>query len=217
MIPQFIKSRKRKANRLDVIPCPKCKLGSAVNQSAAHAKYTSPKFVNQRTATYKPETKAKPTVGKHTHIEIALRSEEFAECIAPPQILPNSVEKILKKLDTFFIGEPIKILIGAIFGLALSAIVYLLYITEFDGIAGWIEAYPKTITIVLTSILIFSLEHFHSKKQTNILKKWAKTWYCLRCKNRFMMDGVKGQSQHSLSSPKQHNSLPQPNRKKISN
>jgi hypothetical protein len=198
MIPQFIKTRKRKTKGLELIPCPKCKLGTAVNQSAAYAKYTSPKFVNLRTATYKLETKAKPTVGKHSHIETALRSEEFGEFIAPPQVLPNLIEKILKKLDTFFIGEPIKFLISVIFGIGLSAIVYLLYITEFDGIAGWIETYPKTITVVLTSALLLGFEHYHTKKGSAVLKKWAATWYCLRCKNHFFIDAKKNHLQSFL-------------------
>jgi hypothetical protein len=149
---------------VSVLPCPECKVGSAVNKSEVFHAFHSKKYFKRRKARKSAAQKKAPQVGKDTNIEYALTDPSFVEQVRPPKLFYGDED------DDFL---PRILIWGA------AIITFPVVIAYSFDISLWKIGF--VIFAILTGLLLIKLENARLRKNLARQRRYELTWLCLTC------------------------------------
>lgn len=179
---------KKSGKTSELIPCPFCRKGKAVNNSKAWAQSQANKYVRQRKDNAKIKTKRLPIVVHNIDLEASLVNPDWLQRIQPP-----SAPKPRTSFDNFLDSRFATIIMYAVGIVLVFLMVSWLEELGFDSD----EAIDKTEVLLSFALLagFYGWYFIERRRETSDeqdyktqLQNYRKTWICLRCNKQFLPD-----------------------------
>ncbi len=180
--------RKKSGKTPELISCPFCRTGKAVNNSKAWTRSQANKYVRQRQDNAKIKTKRLPIVVHNLDLEAALLNPDWLQRIQPPSA-PKPRTSFENLLDSWF---------ATIVMWAVGIVLVFLIASWLEGLGfDSDEALDRTEVLLYFALLVgFYCWYFIERRMETSdeqdsktqLQNYRKTWICLRCNKQFLPD-----------------------------
>ncbi len=178
--------KQRGSKNLELIPCPSCKSGQAVNKSRAWVRYNSTKYVRLRKTGAKINKKKLPVVVRNASLDAAMRNPDWVKSIRPPA--SNSRLITLDNLLDSKLFRWLSIGLPAILGFIIIN-----WLEEHGLEAREARNVGKLLIIALVIFIIVVWIYIDSWREDAVAQRsrlafqeYQKAWICLQCGKEFL-------------------------------